>query len=335
MLRGPALALGVIGCALEGGLVAAAEPDQLSGVIAVTSENDLFGGTDGNYTNGLRAEYLSEPEAARGSVRSMAGFIPGLSAERTRMRRGVGVSHVIFTPADITRADPDPADRPYAAWLALSATLIAHDDDTQDSLQVNLGVIGPLAGGEFVQTNWHDLINLQDPRGWDAQLRNEVGIEIIAERQQVVYRTRALPFGLEADAALNIGGAVGNVRTSADLGGVLRLGRTLDAREFGPPRIRPALAGAGGFQRRDGIGGYLFAGVQGRAVARDIFLDGNSFRDSRRVDDRRSFVADLQAGAAVHWESVQLSFTLVHRTEQFIAQDGPQRFGAISLALAF
>jgi len=335
MVLTPHRAFGLAGLALALGPMAAAEPETRAGVFVITSENDLFGGTDRNYSNGLRAEFVTRPDAARGIFRTVADFIPGLNVDRTSLREGIGISHAIFTPEDIETDTPDPTDRPYAGWLALSGTLIANDDDTQDSLQINLGIVGPSAGGKFVQTNWHEIIDGVEPRGWDTQLKDEPGIEIIAQRQQVVFRTTYLPFGLEADAALNVGAALGNVRTYADLGGMLRLGGTLDASEFGPPRIRPALAGAGGFQKKDGIGGYLFAGVQGRAVGRDIFLDGNTYRDSRRVDDRRTLVADFQAGTAVHWDAVQVSFTYVHRTEQFIAQDGPQRFGAISVALAY
>ncbi|MEL6386650.1 MAG: lipid A deacylase LpxR family protein [Pseudomonadota bacterium] len=305
------------------------------GVVAITSENDLFGGTDRNYSNGIRAEFISRPDRAAGIFRTVADYIPGLTVDRTIIRQGFGIAHAIFTPEDISLVEPDPTDRPYAGWLAVSGTIIANDADTQDSLQINLGVVGPSAAGKFIQTNWHELIDGVEPQGWDSQLEDELGVEIVAQRQQVFLRTTALPFGLEADAAYNFGGSLGNVRTYADIGIMMRFGGTLDAKEFGPPRIRPALAGAGGFEKKPGFGGYVFAGFQGRAVARDIFLDGNTDRDSARVDDRRDLVADFQAGTALHYKSLQVSFTYVHRTEQFVAQDGPQRFGAISVALAY
>ena len=52
------------------------------------------------------------------------------------------------------------------------------------------------------------------------------------------------------------------------------------------------------------------------------------------MDDRRTVVGDLQAGVAVHYRSVQVAFTFVHRTEEFVRQDGPQRFGAVSVSIA-
>ena len=82
------------------------------------------------------------------------------------------------------------------------------------------------------------------------------------------------------------------------------------------------------------MGGYFFVGVAGRAVGRDMFLDGNLWRDSPRVDDRKTYVGDLQAGLAIHYREVQLAFTYVNRTEEFDAQITPQRFGAFSISVA-
>lgn len=318
------------------GLVLAYAPEAIAetgrGVISLTSENDLFGGTDRNYSNGLRIERVSPAGRVFPLLRETADLIPGLNLDRIRLRQGFALAHAIYTPEDISAPEPDPNDRPYAGWLSVSGTVVASDQNTQDSLQVNLGIVGPSAGGKFVQTNWHELINGVEPRGWDSQLRDEPGIEIIAQRLKV-FDGPALPFGFETDYGLHVAGALGNVRTYAAVGGMARIGFDLDA-DFGPPRIRPALSGAGVFDPQEALGGYLFVGIDGRAVARDIFLEGNTFRDSPSVSDRRDFVGDLQAGVAVNFRAVQVSFTYVHRTEQFVAQDGPQRFGAISIAIA-
>ena len=107
------------------------------------------------------------------------------------------------------------------------------------------------------------------------------------------------------------------------------------ASDFGPPRIRPALSGAGTFSPERPLGAYLFAGLDGRYILRDMFLDGNAIRDSPRVANRNRLVADFQSGIAVHVENVQLAFTYVHRTEEFRRQAGPQRFGAVSISVAY
>lgn len=314
---------------------ACAEPPETGtgpGVISMTSENDLFGGTDRNYTNGIRLERFGPANDVHPLLRRAARLVPFIDLEQTELRQGFAIAHAIYTPEDIEAITPDPEDRPYAGWLHVSGTAVASNDRSQDVLQLNLGWVGPGAAGEFVQTNWHELINGVEPRGWDEQLPDEPGIELIAQRVQR-YGGPELPFGVETDYGLNFGGAIGNVRTYASAGVMARLGRDLDA-DFGPPRIRPALSGAGVFRPGRDLGGYVFAGFDVRAVGRDIFLDGNTFRDSPSVSDRRILVGDIQTGVAVHYKQVQLAMTYVHRTEQFVRQDGPQRFGAISISIA-
>lgn len=303
-------------------------------VVSIMVENDLFGGTDRNYSNGLRLERMASEERTFGILKSAARLLPGIGVDN-RVRQGVALSHVIYTPEDISLDTPDPNDRPYAGWLNISLTGVAQDEDTQSTVQVNIGVIGPSSAAEFVQTNWHDLINGVEPRGWDSQLRDEPGIEVIGQRQEHIGSYK-LPFDLRSDVAVHGGLALGNVRTYANAGAMVRLGFGADSlqHDFSPPRIRPALSGGGVYTPDDGFGAYLFAGVDARAIARDIFLDGNTFRDSPSVEDRKVFVGDFQSGLALRYKNTQVAFTYVHRTEQFRAQDGPQRFGAISLSLA-
>ncbi|MEM8617389.1 MAG: lipid A deacylase LpxR family protein, partial [Pseudomonadota bacterium] len=307
------------------------------GVWSLTSENDLFGGTDRNYSNGLRIERVTPANEVTPGLRWVANRLPVLNLNRRELRQGFALSHTIFTPEDIEAETPDPEDRPYAGWLYGSATVVAtsqrSDGGTiQDTLQLNLGIVGPSAGGKFVQGEWHDLIEEVDPKGWDSQLKDEPGLELIAKRARK-YKGFDLPLGLETDYAVHGTVTLGNVRSNVGLGAIARLGWDLGA-DFGPPRIRPALAGAGVFKPGQPFGGYVFAGFEGRVIGRDMFLDGNLGRDGPRVHDRRDFVGDGQIGAALYGGNLQVAFTYVHRTEEFVAQNGPQRFGAVSISIA-
>ena len=87
---------------------------------------------------------------------------------------------------------------------------------------------------------------------------------------------------LEVDFIPRIGAALGNVAIYADVGGTARIGKNLRD-DFGPPRPRPALPGSEAFIGDGSFGWYLFAGVDGQAVGRNIFLDGNTDGYSLRV----------------------------------------------------
>ncbi|MSP67822.1 MAG: lipid A deacylase LpxR family protein [Alphaproteobacteria bacterium] len=130
-----------------------------------------------------------------------------------------------------------------------------------------------------------------------------------------------------------LSGAVGNVLTMADAGVIVRLGRHL-AIDYGPPHVRPSLAGLAAVEFNPPLAWYLFAGLEGRAVLHDIFLDGNTFADSHEVH-RRTLVGDALLGIAVAVRGVRLAFTHVLRTREFDRQRRADHYGALSLSVHF
>jgi lipid A 3-O-deacylase len=72
--------------------------------------------------------------------------------------------------------------------------------------------------------------------------------------------------------------------------------------------------------------------VDGRAIARNLFLDGNSFEASRHVE-KEPLVGDLELGLAVAVDRFRLSFTHVFRSKEDRTQPQSQQFGAINLTI--
>jgi hypothetical protein len=303
--------------------------------VTLSYENDTLGGSDRYYTSGLQLAARSPSADLPGPLRWLDSRLDWLLGPG-EVRWGFGIGHQIYTPRDTLSRVPDPRDRPYAGYLYGAAVLQRQERNALSTFELQLGVVGPSALGEFVQNNIHDLIRDESVNGWDAQLRDEPALNAVFER---IARTPALRLGpVEADLLPAATLSLGNVSTYAAAGSTLRIGQGLDA-DFGPPRIRPALVGSAFFQPRtaedEGFGWYVFAGVQGRAVARDIFLDGNTFRDSASVD-RRPFVGDLSAGVVVHWRGVRFSYSQVWRSEEFYGQrGGAQSFGSVGATFRF
>jgi Uncharacterized protein conserved in bacteria (DUF2219) len=123
---------------------------------------------------------------------------------------------------------------------------------------------------------------------------------------------------VRAGVVPSITASLGNVQTYAAAGLMLRVGDELEA-DFGPPRMRPSISGSNFYQPDGRWGWYVFAGVEGRAVARDIFLDGNTWRESRSVD-REVFVADANAGVAVVMPFARLTVSYTARSREFETQ---------------
>lgn len=307
-------------------------PQQVEGsVFTVVVENDLFGGTDRHYSNGLRLEWVAPEERVSLWLRRAARLQPFVNLDGAELREGYAIAHTLYTASDITLENPPADDHPYAAHARLNWFAAARTAREEHTILVDVGLIGPSAQGEFIQTRWHQLIDGEEPRGWDSQLHDELVFAISGQRSRRLLAEHIGP--LDMDVLGHAGLTLGTLRTDASLGATIRIGRGLSD-SFTPPRLRPALSPSSMYSPQAAYGGYVFFGVGGYGVARDIFLDGNTYRDSASVD-RKSWVGDMQAGVALHLKRYRLAFTYVVRSEQYDGQNGPQRFGAISLSRAF
>ena len=310
-------------------------PDQ-AGILSVQVENDMWGnGTDRHYTHGTRISYLSSEETPTWLKRA-AAFVP-IFSRRGHLRTSYAVGQSIFTPEDITRKDLVEDEVPYAGWLYGAIGLISdhrvRDGNLHsgrlDSLELNLGVVGPSSMADETQSFVHKLVGAPQPEGWRHQLHDEFGIMLVYDRQwQAQYVSEV--YGLGIDLTPHVGGTLGNVLTSVSCGTTLRIGRDLPS-DYGPPLIRPSLPGSGFFRPTRNFGWYLFTGVEGRYVLHNIFLDGNTFRDSHSVD-REPWVGDIQVGLVLTWGDVRLSFTNIFRTDEFAEQKSSTEFGSLSLS---
>jgi len=306
-------------------------------------ENDLFNGTDSNYTNGVKYSLISpdlSPHAKQGSIPRKAleliHKLPFIKESGPEFSHKVefAVGQNLYTPADTSRRDLITNDRPYAGWSYFSLgyhrqTRFTENLDFLDSVEVQMVLVGPQAFGEEAQNGVHKLRDIPTAEGWDNQLKNEPGLVVAFERKwRVSPTTNGL---LSTDAILHTGGALGNVSTYFNGGLEVRAGLNL-ARKFGVSLIRPA--GSTLFTPDNKPSLYLFGAVNGKFVLRDIFLDGNSFADSHSID-KKDWVADFAIGATASYRNLMLTYTHVTRTKEFVGQQESHDFGSITLSFFY
>ena len=311
------------------------------GTWTLSFENDRIARTDRHYTHGTRLAWVSDVETGGPDVvRDSLDFLYPL-ADVSGGRIGFAVGQSIFTPEDTDATELITNDRPYAGWTYMSMSLYAEADwstagsasyKTLDSVELNLGIVGPQSYADEVQNGFHDLIGVSRSNGWDHQLGNEPAVALFFERKWRPSPWQT-PGGLEFDAIPHVGGSLGNVFTLLNGGFTMRLGQGLET-DFGPPQIRPAFSGPGAVSPDTDFAWYVFAGIQGSLVGRNIFLDGNTFRDSHRVD-KEPVTGDVQVGAAVVIEDIRIAATHVYRTREFQDQRRADRFGIVSLSYHF
>lgn len=328
-----------VALALAAGLLVAApanadDGDERPGSFAVQVENDLFGdGRDQYYTQGLQLTFLPkekwEPEWFKHGIEMIPGIDPG---DETTFVMALGQQ--MFTPEDTSVSDPDPTDRPYAGWLfaSIGAVVEKPDSNLLQNVSLDLGIVGPASLGGYTQRRWHALIGVDQPRGWGKQLNNEPGV-LLTYQARLRRELMSAADVVEVDFLPSAGVALGNVLTQGSVGAALRLGHNLGL-TYGPPFIRPSLPAAAITRRKGGFGWNLFAGFEGRAVGRNIFLDGNTLGDSRSVE-KKNLVIDFQGGVEVVLGSARVSFTQVLRTREFDGQKRKSQFGSIAVSILF
>lgn len=304
--------------------------DDARGSLNVVIENDVFAATDRHYTNGLRFDYLTAPRPADSLTAKVLAWLPGNGGGRARAGWQFGQS--IFTPTDTEATALLPDERPYAAWLYAGFSLVYSTPSHIDTWTLNVGTVGPRAKGEEVQNGFHDLINDGKAAGWENQIGNTAGAMLIVERKwRAIAEVEML--GLGVDVMPHVGVSLGNIEQYANAGFTVRIGDDL-RNDFGPPRIHPSLPGTAFFMPEDRWSWYLFAGLDGRYVDTNIFIDDHdeSFRWNL---EKERWVADVQMGVVVTRGDFRLAYSFVYRSPQFEQQQDGDRFGSLGFTWRF
>ncbi len=319
--------------------------DDSGGTLGLYFENDLFSGTDQHYTSGLKLSWSSRDLEQLGDspyanpLLPVFNLIPYINEKDYQKNLVFALGQNIYTPVDTDTAALISDDRPYAGWLYLGVGVVWKDARVRNSLVLDIGVIGSWSLAEQTQRQVHELRGFDSPNGWDNQLEDEIGFTLAYERMWRWPR-HARRSGFDWEILPHAGVALGTVRTHANIGSEIRFGLNLPD-DFGTAPIGPSATTStpvdgdqAAYRSRIDLGVYLFARVDGRAVARNIFLDGNTFSDSHSVG-HKPFVADLSAGVAVNYKNTKLAYALVYRTREFDEQEDEQVFGTVSLNWSF
>ncbi|CAN5262232.1 hypothetical protein BH11PSE11_BH11PSE11_16180 [soil metagenome] len=232
---------------------------------SVDIDNDslLLKKDDGFYTSGMRLSYAVTVSDAKKS--STAGWRIGQEQ---------------YTASDIKLLPSQfgPPDHPYAAWLYGGVFKQTHlADGTHVKLGVDLGCLGPCAGGEWTQNTLHRIIGQPLPQGWSKQVRNEFGVVLYADVAPVRWKPTAA-----VDVTPVLHARFGNIYTDAGIGATMRAGQL------------------NSFPEQDALYGYLR--VDARAVAYNASLQGGYFSSANpHVVKPKRLVGEAELG--IEWRS--------------------------------
>lgn len=258
-------------------------------------DNDVVFGTDRWYTSGVRLARV----AAHGDH-----------------EMEWGLAQEIYTP-EAKHFVPGDLDRSPTARLMLSAARHDRLPGCLQTIEAALGVRGPAALGRQTTELIHKVISAPEV-DWSQQDGNRFDAQLAAVRTHTF-----------SPLVLHYGASLGNQVAFAHAGLELRVGEGT-GRDISTSLMRFAATPppAGG----DGWG--AFAGVSGRAVARNEMLERGYGTPASQLE-RNRFVTRWAAGVtwARSWGSV--AFTVAQDSREFDGQRVPDRFGSLAVHVAF
>ncbi|OIQ47537.1 MAG: hypothetical protein BM565_06010 [Gammaproteobacteria bacterium MedPE] len=272
--------------------------------ISITIDNDAFVGNDSGYSNGLFVstfEVNEKPSKTSENdfwVSPLMWSMPQDNFILTANAYSFGQS--LNTPSDIKIENPDENELPYSAILAMSNSYITVTPQYADLATTTLGVVGPMALGEEVQTFVHKILGANEPQGWDTQIKNEVVFELSRARSYRVWHTQDNHF----DVLMNGRASLGTIETALDVGTFIRYGNNLQESHA------TTLLAASRISNPIAVDGwYFFLGSRVGYMFNHIAIDGNTFRDSRSIDYKKQYVS-LTTGFAYTWRDVSITFAI-------------------------
>lgn len=273
--------------------------------ISAYYENDMYEQTDGYYTSGESLAYRSDNDW------------------------GLRLAQQIYTPSNKDNPLPEYYDRPYAGWLKLDYYKnVYRANNAIDTYGIGVGMVGPWSLAEAAQTFVHSSLKQHIPQGWQYQLHNEPTLQLVYFRTYSIFLNDWVEY--RPSAGINLG----NARTDAELSNTIRAGYNIPKR-FDPVIHLTASRYSDTKSFKDSFYAYFFATVTGMGVARDMFLDGNTFTHDTVTVDKRSMVAEFDLGISIGLKWVDVTVTHVARSQEFTTQTRPNVFDSIQVSYNF
>lgn len=290
-------------------------------------ENDLFSTTDSQYSSGEKLSLLYQVINPSNPLYHLLYLDGGEYDTYVNF----SLVNQMYTPADLTQTALIEDDRPYAGWTYFEYGLHKSSQTDLRSIYLHIGMVGPASKTEEIQEIIHEMTDSTPPKGWDNQLENELGINL-----KYVHKWRHVPEPLgsfETSFVPFVQGDLGNITIAATAGLSARFGWNIP-KDFGVSTVDAGgevgvlvLDECENMVKEDWSFSFNLSGY-GSAIARDIFLDGNTFKDSHSVD-KENFVAYLGFGFTARYKNFVLDFMQTKSTPKFEQENNIHTVGTI------
>ncbi|NPA60526.1 MAG: lipid A deacylase LpxR family protein [Epsilonproteobacteria bacterium] len=278
-------------------------------------EDDIYNKTDDGYSAGERLSLLYFIPEEDYRIYDLFSMDFGNSYSYITF----ALTNQIFTPTDTQRTDLIVDDRPYAGWTYFEAGIHKSSKKHLRSLVLKVGVLGSLSFSQDIQNGVHSIIGSHEVKGWNNQLDNELGINL-KYTHKWLFQTKKIG-GFEISGVPFLSAEAGNIAINATAGVSARFGYNIP-KDFGVSSIDigadPGIPIYGQYQNMKSESWSFSINLlgAGSAVARDIFLDGNTFSDSHSVE-KENFVYYYGFGFTLRYKNFVLDFIEINNSKKF------------------
>ncbi|WP_396191707.1 lipid A deacylase LpxR family protein [Flavobacterium sp.] len=278
-------------------------------------DNDYFGSTDENYTQGYNFELVA-PFLEKNPVNKLF-----LKPKNSEFKYGLSIEHIGFTPFSIGSPEIQLGDRPFAAAIMLKSFSIATDTIQKSRLvsTLSIGLIGPGAFGKEMQVGIHEATGNTIPMGWQNQIKNDVVLnyELIYEKQLVRYNNL---FALNANTKMQLG----TLFTNASVGFNTSFGI-----------INSAFTSV---KNKNKFQLYLFLQPSINIIGYDATLQGGLFNDKSPYtissNSIERFTAQSNYGLILQTKTLYFEYFIAHLTREF-KTGSSAKYGGIKIGFKF
>lgn len=317
-------------------------------------ENDSPSGSDKDYTSGVSVGWVSSSTSYNdspsissalgtlaGGTNASAGWSRFLGMDRTpalRQQWGLTLTQLMFTPEN-KRHYPLYNEHPYAGYLGLGIGTIVKNEDRANSLELQIGATGNASLAKNSQRRTHKILGEERWPNWSSQIPSEFAFCFYFKRY---YRLRSLEYenagGFQTDSLAYWHTDLGTVYLRGGIGFNYRFGYNLPSTGTGCSYAGGSLASSPFARSKKSISDwsyYGYAGLEGRVVGHDLFLDGPVFHSYPKYVNKYPLVADASLGFGIRYKEVDFLFGYTLRSKEYSTQCNPQLLGTFQIRYSF
>ncbi len=305
--------------------------------------NDVFAGTDRHFTNGGSISWLDDTFRGKDDngtnsysalVFDIANALPFTTMDTSRQHTaGISLMQMMITPTDISQSEPQYDDFPYAGYLALSFYMFEFDETSFDEYRLEVGVVGPQSGAEWLQKTVHRIIGSDKPQGWDTQMGTQWTINALY-RYGVKSWQKSYDYGLSADWFNHVGFQAGNFVTDGFGGTTLRVGQNyINNFNVNAPYFKEEAALIQLQKAHHGFGWSISAGANADALAYSYILD--EAKEMGYQYERNTFTFSTYLGSSIYIEGQKLTFFYQMQSPYLRDNSQVDTFGGFKFAIQF